>query len=80
MRDRAHRSRGRAPGLDRPSAIRENARVLTRAVRQLTEQLPKAPIARAGAMAYLVVGAIVAVLVPIFFGVMLWGMLTGQGG
>jgi hypothetical protein len=68
------------PGLDRPPAIRENASVLTRAVRQLAEQLPKTPVARAGAIIYLVTGAVVAVLVPIFFGVMLWGMLTGQGG
>ena len=54
--------------------------MLTRAVRQLAEQLPKTPVARAGAIIYLVTGAVVAVLVPIFFGVMLWGMLTGQGG
>lgn len=59
--------------------IRDNARVLSRALRQLVEQLPPTPLARAGAILYLVAGAIVAVLVPIFFAVMLWGVLTGQG-
>jgi hypothetical protein len=53
--------------------------VFARALRQLNEQLPKAPLARAGAIAYLVAGAVVAVLVPVFFAVMLWGVLTGQG-
>lgn len=79
MCGRAHGSRGLRGSTD-PPAIRENARVLMRAVRQLAEQLPKTPLARAGAVAYLVTGAIVALLVPIFFGVMLWGMLTGRGG
>jgi len=68
-----------ATGLDRPGGSPYHAAVLARAFRQLNEQLPARPLARAGAIAYLIAGAVVAVLVPIFFAVMLWGVLTGQG-
>jgi hypothetical protein len=42
------------------------------------QPLPKKPLARAATVVALVVGGAVAVLVPIFFAVMLWGMIAGQ--
>jgi hypothetical protein len=40
-------------------------------------ELPRRGLARAAVIAAMVLGGAVAVLVPVFFGVMLWGMLKG---
>lgn len=52
-------------------------RVLSRSLEALLAQLPQAPLARAGAIVSLLVGGVVALLVPIFFAIMLWGALAG---
>lgn len=52
--------------------------MFSRPLRALVEQLPATPLARAGAIVSLVVGGLVALLVPIVFGIMLWSALTGR--
>lgn len=52
--------------------------MLSRSLSALLAQLPEAPLARAGAIVSLLVGGAVALLVPVFFAIMLWGALTGQ--
>jgi hypothetical protein len=46
-------------------------------LRTVFGELPASPVRRAGVIVALVVGGIVALLVPVFFAVMLFGLLGG---
>lgn len=46
-------------------------------LRRVFGELPASPVHRAGVIFALVVGGIVALLVPVFFAVMLFGLLGG---
>jgi hypothetical protein len=41
-------------------------------------QLPASGLARVGVIAWLILGGIVALLVPVFLAIMVWGMLFGS--
>jgi len=41
--------------------------------------LPEERLARWTVIAYMVIGGMVALLVPVVLGIMIWGYLTGQG-
>ena len=64
--------RGAAPTPPRPLP-RYNGGVNRSPLPELPRKLP----ARIAVIAALIVGGVVAVLVPVFFAVMLWGMLHG---
>ena len=46
-------------------------------LKALAAQLPPTPLARAGVVAALIIGSVVAISVPVFFALMLVAMLRG---